>query len=388
MRVCGVIAEYDPFHKGHLFHLSRARELTGADFMVCVLGGAFSQRGEAMLFHTFDRARMALENGFDLAVGMPLSFSCAQANRFARGGVGILHQMSLVSHLSFGCETDRLDWLETAAGIMNRPDSGYVMKLREGLAAGQSFAKAQGKALSEAMPDLPESLISSPNFILGLSYLRELKRRDSLMIPIPVPRSGSYHSLDGGPLASASAVRSMLMKGDEEGAMAACPEPSGLIIRQALASGQIHPPDGLDRALIASLISDSRKALRRSPEIAEGLEQRIHQMARRAATRRELISLVKSKRYPYARISRALSHLLTGASDFPEIPEYARLLGFRKRAVPLLSALAKTGFPIIDRPARAGWPGLTDDMRAEELWALGAGKPPQSAWRQKVIVVD
>ncbi len=388
MRVCGVIAEYDPFHKGHLYHLSRARELTGADFMVCVLGGAFSQRGEAMLFQTFDRARMALENGFDLAVGMPLSFSCAQANRFARGGVGILHQMNLVSHLSFGCETERLDWLKTAAGIMNHPGSGYVMKLREGLAAGQSFAKAQGRALMEAMPELPEDLISSPNFILGLSYMRELERLDSPMIAVPVLRSGSYHSLDSGPLASASAVRAMLMRGDDEDAMSACPEPSRLLMKQAMASGRIHPPESLDRVLIASLLQDSRKAMRRSPEINEGLECRIHQMARRAATRLELISLVKSKRYPYARISRALSHLLAGASDFPETPEYARLLGFRKRAVPLLSALAKTGFPIIDRPARAGWTGLTEDMRAEELWALGAGKPPQSGWRQGVIVAD
>mgnify|MGYP000864007112 FL=1 len=89
MKVCGIIAEYDPFHEGHLHQLRRARELTQADYMVCVLGSAFSQRGDAMMFSTQDRARMALANGFDLVLGMPYSFSCAQANRFAVGGVGI-----------------------------------------------------------------------------------------------------------------------------------------------------------------------------------------------------------------------------------------------------------------------------------------------------------
>ena len=388
MQVCGIIAEYDPFHKGHLYQLNRARELTGADYMVCVLGGAFSQRGEAMLFHTFDRARMALENGFDLVVGMPFSFSCAQANRFARGGVGILQKMNLVSHISFGCETDRLDWLRTAARIMNHPDAAYVRKLREGLAAGHSFAKAQGRALMEAMPELSEEVISSPNFILGLSYVRELERLDSPIKPVPVLRKGSYHGLGDNTFASASAVRALLHKGDIEGALSACPESSRPLMEQALMSGQVHRPESLDRVLIALLLEDRRKAMRSSPEVTEGLESRIHQMARQAATRQELTSLVKTRRYPYARISRALSHLLVGASDFPETPEYARLLGFRKRAGPLLSLLAKAGFPMIDKPARSGWAGIKEDMRAEELWALGAGQRPRSAWHHQVIVLD
>lgn len=388
MQVCGIIAEYDPFHKGHLFQLNRARELTRADYMVCVLGGAFSQRGEAMLFHTFDRARMALENGFDLVVGMPFSFSCAQANRFARGGVGILEKMSLISHISFGCETERLDWLKTAARIMNHPDAAYVRKLKEGLAAGNSFVKAQGRALMDAMPELPEDLISSPNFILGLSYLRELERLGSPIKPVPVLRKGSYHSLGDDALASATAVRALLLKGDINGALSACPEASRPLMEQAFLSGGIHRPESLDRVLIALLLEDRRKAMLRSPEVTEGLEDRIHQMARQAATRQELASLVKTRRYPYARISRALSHLLVGASDFPEAPEYARLLGFRKRAGSLLSLLATAGFPMIDKPARAGWTGVKEDMRAEELWALGAGQRPRSAWHHQIILLD
>ena len=227
MRVCGIIAEYDPFHKGHLFQLNLARELSRADYMVCVLGCSFSQRGEAMLLGTFDRAAMALENGFDLVAGMPFSFSCAQANRFARGGVGTLSRMGLVNAISFGCETDRLDWLQAAAGLMNRPDAAYLRRLKDGLAAGYSFARAQGIALHEAMPELSRDLIASPNFILGLSYLRELDRLGSPIEAIPVKRATNYHSRDAGPMASAGAVRAMLLNGEIAGALEGCPENSG-----------------------------------------------------------------------------------------------------------------------------------------------------------------
>jgi predicted nucleotidyltransferase len=197
MRVCGIIAEYDPFHKGHLYQLDQAREKTRADYMVCVLGCAFSQRGEAMLFQTHDRATMALANGFDLVLGMPFSFSCAQANRFARGGVGILQGISAVTHLSFGCETDNLDWLTSGAQLLNRPSIPFIQSLKRGLSQGRSFAQAQGQALAEHLPELPKQLLSSPNFILGLSYLRELEHLKSHITALPVRRETDYHRTDG-----------------------------------------------------------------------------------------------------------------------------------------------------------------------------------------------
>ena len=246
MKVCGIIAEYDPFHRGHLHHLEQARARSGADYMVCVLGCAFSQRGEAMLFSTHDRARMALQNGFDLVLGMPVSFSCAQANRFAAGGVGILHRLGVVSHLSFGSESDDLGLLRQAARLLNHPDAAFARTLKAGLDTGLSFAAAQGQALQEALPEAGPALLASPNFILGVSYLRELERLGSRMTPLPVLRSAPYHSLAGGPLASASAVRAQWLQGEWEQAATACP-PASLAVMRGAAT---HRPEALDKALL------------------------------------------------------------------------------------------------------------------------------------------
>ncbi len=387
MRVCGVIAEYDPFHFGHGYHYQQAREAARADYMVCVLGGAFSQRGEPMLFGTFDRARMALEYGFDLAVGMPFSFSCAQANRFAAGGVGVLSRLGTVTHLSFGCEPEGLPWLTETARLLNRPDAAFLEELRLGLDAGLPFAKAQGQAVERRIPGFPAGLMTAPNFILGVSYLRELFRVNSEMTVLPVVRTTDYHSFAPGPVASAGAVRALILSDRLNEALDACPESSRLVIAQAMSEGRIHRPEALDRALLARLLSDPRHALRRSPEVSEGLEERIRRMSRHAESRQSLTEKVKTRRYPYARISRALSHLLVGAEDFPETPTYARLLGFRKRAAPLLSAIAKGGFPLVSRPARSDIPGVREDLRAEELWAIGCGRTAAAAWERQVVVL-
>ena len=388
MRVCGIIAEYDPFHNGHLYHLTRAKEETGADYMVCVLGCAFSQRGDPMLFQTFDRAEMALRNGFDLVLGMPVSFSCAQANRFARGGVGVLAALGAVTHLSFGCETDKQKWLHLAAHMLANPDEAYKKALKDGLARGKSFARAQGEALRDALPDIPPVLLTSPNFILGISYLQELFRLKSAIIPVPVKRENPYHSKELNALASASAVRTALLRGDWQAAARAVPGASLELIMNAAREERMHKPEALDRALIAMLLKENGRALLPSPEVSEGLELRVRATARQASSRAELAALVKTKRYPYARINRALSHALMEVSAYPASPSYARLLGLRRRAAPLLRAISGARFPLVDKPARSDCLGLDDDMHAEELWALGAGLPVSSAWQARIRVVD
>ena len=381
MKVCGIIAEYDPFHKGHLYHLEQARKLSRADYMVCVLGCAFSQRGDAMLFGTRDRALMALINGFDLVLGMPFSFSCAQANRFAAGGIGILNSLGVVTHLSFGCETDQLEQLQAAAGLLNHPDLSFARRLKDELASGCSFALAQGRALQAALPEIPSALFSSPNFILGVSYLRELERLHSRIIPVPVLRQTAYHSREIKPLASAGAVRALLLEDQQIDLSIVCPSGSVEIIQHAM----VHRPEAMDKALLISLLDQSAAALKQLPEISEGLEARIKSAARKATGRQELISLVKTKRYPYARISRALTHALVGLPYYPKTPGYARLLGFRSRAKPLLKSASRQGFPLVTRPARTPIPEITQDMHAEELWQVGSGQAAQKAWQQRII---
>ncbi len=388
MRVCGVIAEYDPFHLGHRHHLKEARAQTGADYVAAVIGCAFSQRGEAMLFSTHDRARMALLGGADLVLGMPVSFSCAQANRFARGGISILHGLGPVSHLSFGCEAGSASLLMETAELLLSPTPDFTRRLKAGLQAGQSFARAQGAALAACLPGTAPEAFSAPNFILGVSYLLELRRLGSSMVPVPIPRSGDYHDRALTQLPSATAVRGALLQGDWPGLEGAVPEGSLAQIRQAAENGRLHRPGALDRLITGLLIENGEPRLTASPEMSEGLERRILAMARRSAGREELTARVKTKRYTHARVSRALSHALLGLSRFPERPGYARLLGFRKSAAPLLKAIKQAGFPLIDRPGRRVSDDFAQDMRAEALWALGAGLAPESAWQNPVIVMD
>jgi len=388
MRVCGIIAEYDPFHLGHRFHLESARQLSGADYVVVVLGGAFSQRGEAMLFSTQDRARMALLSGADLVLGMPVSFSCAQANRFARGGISILNALGAVSHLSFGCEPGGEAHLAAAAKLLYHPPRAFSDQLKNALKTGKSFARAQGEALAGCLPEVPPGMFAQPNFILGTSYLLELHRLNSPIVPVPVPRMGGYHAQGLSPFPSATAVRRALREGAWPGVARALPPESLTVLRDAAEKGRLHRAAALDSWLIGTLNTQGEVSLLSSPEMSEGLEQRILAKARDAAGREELLALVSTRRYTRARVSRALSHALLGLSHFPDRPEYARLLGFRRSAAPLLGRIKGTGFPLIHRPGREAPPGFAQDMRAEEFWALGAGMAPASAWRHRMTVID
>lgn len=387
MRVCGVIAEFDPFHGGHRYHLDLAREKTKADFMVCILGCAFSQRGDAMLLSTHQRAKMALLNGYDLVLGMPVTFSCAQANRFARGGVETLHRLGVVTHLAFGCETTEKSQLTSVAMLLNHPDAAYLGILKQGIAAGHSFAKAQSLAIQDSLPGISADLLAAPNFILGIAYIRELQRLGSPIVPLPILRTTGYHSQQSGPLASASRVRRMIKEGDTAAILEACPQESSDVLFALMAKKLLHDSDALDRVLLARLYALSPEASRLSPEISEGLEQRILHAARQADSREKLINLVKTRRYPRSRINRALTHLLLGLDAFPASPGYARLLGFKKSAGPLLQRIGLSGFPLVDKPRRSQQPGILQDLAAEELWHLGAGQRASLAWQQQVLVL-
>ena len=386
MRVCGIVAEYDPFHNGHLYHLQQCKQAAHADYVICVISCAFTQRGMPGLFSTQDRARMALETGADLVLGMPQSFGCSQANRFALGGVGILDALQVVTHLGFGVEQVALPFLQTVAAKLDDPDEPYRLRQREALRAGKSFARAQGEALAQSDELLDPAILSAPNFVLGLCYLRALKRLNSSIQAVPIIRRGSYHDTSLAPLPSASAVRAALLRGDWQGAARVLPDVVyPLAAGAALAQG-LHLPGALDKALLVKLLSGGDFS--QIAEISEGLDQRILSAARVVNNREALIRLVKSKRYPYARISRALTNMLLDVHVQPdERPRYARLLGFRNTALPLLKAIKPSGFPLIDRPAKADFPGIAQDMCAEMLWRLGAGQAASLAWHQDMIIV-
>ncbi|MHC1785972.1 MAG: nucleotidyltransferase family protein [Christensenellales bacterium] len=386
MRVCGIIAEYDPFHRGHLHHLEMARRQSQADYVICVISCAFTQRGMPGLFSTQDRARMALMCGADLVLGMPLSYGCAQANRFALGGVGILNALQVVDCLSFGVEQAALPWLPAAFSRLDEADESFLLRQRAALEAGRSLARARGEALAGGGEGLPGEVLRSPNFVLALCYLAAIKRLGSAMRPLPIPRGGDYHASDICPWPSATAVRAALLKGDLAGVQGAVPQAVCPLMLARWQAGGLHLPEALDKPLLARLLAGGDFS--GIAEVSEGLDQLILRQAKQAASREELTGLVKTKRYTRSRISRALTGMLLGlerAADEP--PRYARLLGFRREAAPLLQAIKRSAFQLVDRPAKSALPGIRQDMHAEMLWRLGAGQAAAMAYQQDMIII-
>ena len=389
MRVCGVIAEYDPFHRGHERHLRLARERTGADYIVCVMSGSFTQRGLPALLPAHARAEMALRCGANVVLQLPYAFSVREADSFALGGVGVLNALGCVTRLSFGSETDDLGLLQGAAELLENPDTALEAAIQTGLEKGLSFAAAQGRAVAKRL-DVPASSLDAPNTALALAYLRALIRLDSPMEPAPVLRNSDYRAGELDVLPSASAVRSAILRGDWAGMRSAVPEKAFPVLQKAVREG-VCPPDGLDGMLRYKLLISSPEEIAQWPGMAEGLEMRVLKAAESAVSREALIDAIKTRRYTRGRISRALCHGVMGVNkaDLPEFPVSARILGFRESARPLLRTMQKqakeNGFSLYARPAKEETALL--DCRADDLWRIGAGLPRGETYRIQPVII-
>ncbi|NLD84179.1 MAG: nucleotidyltransferase family protein [Clostridiales bacterium] len=385
MAVCGVIAEYDPFHRGHERHLLWAREKAGADQVIVVMSGSFTQRGMPALLPAHARAEMALRCGADIVLQLPYAFSVREAEYFALGGVRILTSLGCVTHLSFGCETEDMALLQDAARILEQPDAGLSADLQSGLDGGLSFAAAQGRALEKRLRLSPGAL-DAPNTALALAYLRALIRLRSPLLPVPILRQQAYHAAELEAYPSASAVRGALLRGDWPGVKASIPEGALPVLRQAVLAGLCRP-ERFDLPVRLALLQSAPKEIARWPGVDEGLEKRMLRAAEGAATRETLIQRVKTRRYTYGRISRALCHgvMGVGKEDLPSLPRSARILGFREGARPLLRQMQKSGFPLYSRPAREDSAAL--DARADDLWCVLAGLPRGRTYRQSPVIL-
>ena len=365
MRVAGIIAEYNPFHNGHLYHLQRTRALTGCDYVVVVMAGCFTQRGEPAILDKWARARAALQCGADLVLELPALFAVRPAQGFARGGVGLLGALGLVDDLSFGCETGDIHLLTAMAAALREEPPAFKALLRAGLDAGMSYPRARGEALSGHL-GLDKAMVAAPNTVLALEYLAENQALMRPMRPLAVERQVGYHDQRMGEMASASAIRAALERGEAVGAAL----PVSL-------EGALCPSGALDDLLLYKLRGMSAHEMRSLQDMPEGLEGRILPMAQRAASRAELMELIKCKRYTWSRISRALAQALLNMDGELcrryQRPPYARVLGFRERARALMRRVNQVGaVPLVTDAARLrDHPCFELERRATDLWGLG-----------------
>lgn len=387
MKICGVIAEYDPFHKGHAHHLQLAREMTGADFIVCVMSGFYTQRGMPSLLPPDVRAHMALLCGADAVLQLPASFSVREGDWFAAGGVEILDRLQCVDYLCFGSETDDLKMLQKAADVLEKTDEAFENALQEGLKRGLSYASAQGGALEKMLGEDAEKL-RLPNAALGLSYLRALKRRSSGMEPVAVLRREDYHAREGERYPSATAMRGALLRGDWRSVAQGIPEKALPVLTEAVQNGRILRPEKMDAALRFSLLRLGEDGLRKLPGVDEGLESRILQAVREYSTREEIIQAVKTRRYTWGRISRALCWGMLGTEKekLPVHPACVQVLGFKESARPLMKKMQQRDIPLVMKKAREE--NLADEMRYADIWHTLAGRSMAEHYRQGPVIVQ
>lgn len=427
MLVQGIVAEYNPFHNGHLHHIRASQEITGADATVIVMSGTYVQRGEPAIFSKLARTEMALCNGVDLVLELPFAFSCASAETFAYGAVSTLEATGIVDSLTFGSESGRLSSLSPVADFLIEEPEVYRHALHAYLNQGLSYPVARQTALKDTFPSThPEQaidahkLLASPNNILAVEYLKALRFFHSTIAPITIKRKGSgYHDLHmDDALPSASAIRASLfnrestkgiadfvqrkpknipgLKNDDEPNIEPNTEPNELIqgipydvmviIQREMDAGRGPVfSEVYTNILLQRLRCTAPEDLTGLPWMETGLEYRLIAAAQKAETMDELLSAVASSRYPKTRIQRICTAAIIGMTaslqkslSMTGYAQYIRVLGFSSKGQSLLSEMRKKAkLPIIGKSSLWGTYEnplihelLTLECRASDTWAL------------------
>ncbi len=353
MKTAGIIAEYNPFHNGHAYHIRKTRELLGDDCaVVCVMSGNFVQRGEPAAFLKSVRAKAAVSCGADLVLELPCIYSLSGAESFAVSAVSILNAFGAADYLSFGCECGDTELLSEAARLLSGDDMRAALK-RE-LCRGISFAEARQKAL-EKISGRDCSFIAEPNNILAIEYLKALEKTGSAMLPLPVKRLGAGHdSLSAeGDSVSASFIRAALSRGEILPGDY-MPEAAAALIERETHAGRFVTLAGCEASVMTRLRTARDEEFAALPDMSEGLDRRIMSAARSCATLGEVYETVKTKRYALSRIRRAVMCLWLGITqaDAAAPPQYLRVLAANERGRALLHS-AKPSVPVITKPASA-----------------------------------
>lgn len=394
----GVIAEYNPFHNGHAYHLSRAKALSGCAHAVVALSGSFVQRGEPAAFDKFQRACFALRHGADLVLELPTAFACASAERFARGSVAALAGTGLVSALAFGAEHADLALLRAMAFPDGEGACAAMLEQRIAfyLKQGLSFPAARAHACADVLPGRGSvEAFSSPNNILAVEYLRALGSLAPEIVPIAIARTGAAHDalpVDAGAgFASASALRDAAERRDMPLLRSAMPPDVAMELEAEIAA--LHAPKGAGRlsdAILYALRMRTRAQLAALPDVSEGLENTIYEAARTCTDYPAFLAAIKTKRYTLARLRRIAMYALLGVDKAffarHAAPRYLRVLGVRRDALSLLSVLSeKASLPIVisyqDYTAlnSAAKEQFDLDLFAGELLAMAAPAPEPAA---------
>lgn len=350
-KVLGIVAEYNPFHNGHLYHLIKAKQASNAEYTVAVISGNFTQRGDASIIDKWSKAESAILNGIDLVIELPVIYSVSSAENFAEGAIKILDSLGIVDNIAFGTETTNLYALDKFADVLYKEPKEYKAILSHELQKGISYPKARENALMMYLNDIRRyaNILSSPNNILGIEYLKALKKLNSNIEPISIKRYKSgYRDIEfNGNIASATAIRNEIEKENIEPISMVLPTSSYSILEERVKTGHfIKNLSIYNREIIYLLRRMKVEEIAEYPDVSEGLEFALKNAANSSNTTEELINIVTSKRYTKTRIQRILVYILLDITKkdmllSKKIMPYIRVLGFNSKGKKMLSEIAK-----------------------------------------------
>lgn len=412
MKTTAIIAEYNPFHNGHQYQIEETRRQTGADFILIVMSGDFVQRGAPALCNKYIRTKMALLGGADVVIELPSLYALASAEFFASGAVTLLNHLNVVDTLSFGSEAGNVSLFTQYAHILTSQYDFLQSRVKDFLKKGLPYPAARAKVISEINPDF-NSFSATPNNILGLEYCKSLLATNSSICPFTLKRQGcEYHNTSFQNITSkyisASAVRSALSHAPKSVKKYIPDEAYQLLFENSLLTAPVSEND-FSMLLHYKMLMESDQGFHQYLDCSLDLSDKIRKNLSRFTSFTAFCELLKSKEITYTRLSRVLMHILlnirTPEYFKPPFPQrelfvpYARLLGFKKSASPLLSAIKKSSsIPLLSKISNANFLLKDDaiDLIHQDILCASVyesvsfhrtKKPPMNEMKQSPIII-
>lgn len=368
MKTAGIIAEYNPFHNGHKYHIEKTKEETGADHVVAVMSGNYVQRGETAILSKWARAETALENGVDLVLELPTIWSIARAQDFAAGAVHILNSLGCVDVLSFGSELGDIETLRHISEILS--DKRVEERMQADLDIGMSFAGARAEAVRTYYGDAYYDILNEPNNILAVEYILANSKYENKPDVFTISRKGAAHDClkRSENIASASEIRRMILE-NEKWSPYVPQSTVDIFEREKENETGPTPYSKLEFSVLCCMRQLAAEDIAETPDVSEGIENRIHEAAQKARTLDELFSFAKTRRYSHARIRRiVLASFLGFTKDQCEgLPPYIKVLAMNDKGKDILrEAKEKASLPIITKASDIDALG----ERAKKIYSL------------------
>ncbi|MED4352977.1 nucleotidyltransferase [Schinkia azotoformans] len=389
MRAVGVVVEYNPFHNGHYYHIQESRKVTEADLVVAVMSGNFLQRGEPALVSKWARTKMALEGGADIVIELPYVFATQKAEVFAFGAVSLLHALE-VDSICFGSESGDISSFQNTLKEMKARKGSFDQFIKQALEEGKSYPRAASDAF-HALQFVDSGVdLSQPNNILGFHYVEAVDKLGSRIQPFTIQRTkAGYHDqhIADQHIASATSIRSSLFseRTNLEEIQNVIPGTTySHLLSYKKSFGMFHHWENYYAYLKYKLLTSTPEEFRQIYEVEEGLENRLLQNITSAATFKEFMEKIKTKRYTWTRLQRLCVHILTNTSkslmrENSEYPTYIRLLGTSLAGQGYLNSIKKkVAIPFVSRLASFSNEQVMLDIKASNVYASCLNEPYRS----------